>query len=130
MRSSRTRRSSDWGLCDAALVKITSLSVAPGYDRDHLVAQPFMEGSRSNVRIIRLSPGQTLPPHRHGESDLMLFAVEGEGVLHTDDGPVAFGAGSLAFYRGDEELRVSNEGPGGLTLLAFLTPPFPPRSET
>ena len=29
----------------------------------------------------------------------MLFAVEGDGVLDTDDGRVAFGAGSLAFYR-------------------------------
>ena len=103
------------GLCDAAVVDITSLSDAPGYDSD---------------RLIRLSPGQTLPPHRHGESDLMLFVVEGAGVLHTDEGPVAFGAGSLAFYRCDEELRVSNEAEAGLTLLAFLAPPFPPRSET
>ena len=54
-------------------------------------------------------PAQPRPdpaPHRHGSSDLMLFAVEGEGVLETESGPVAFGAGSLAFYRGDEELRV------------------------
>ena len=47
-----------------------------------------------------------------------------------DAGRVGFGAGSLAFYRGDEELRVSNDGLTGLTLLAFLAPPFPPRSET
>ena len=109
---------------------ITSLSDAPGYDSDRPVAKPLIEGSRSNVRLIRLTPGQTLPAHRHGESDLMLFAVEGEGILHTDDGPVAFCPGSLAFYRGSEELRVSNEGLVGLTLLAFLAPPFPPRSET
>jgi quercetin dioxygenase-like cupin family protein len=118
------------GLCDAAVVNITSLSDAPGYDSDRPVAKPLIEGSQSNVRLIRLSPGQTLPPHRHGESDLMLFVVEGAGVLHTDEGPVAFGAGSLAFYRCDEELRVSNEAESGLTLLAFLAPPFPPRSET
>jgi mannose-6-phosphate isomerase-like protein (cupin superfamily) len=107
---------------------LTRLSDAPGYDRDRPVATPFLDGSQSNVRIIRLGPGQTLPPHRHGASDLMLFAVEGDGVLHTDDGPVSFGAGSLAFYRGDEELRVANEGATGLTLLAFLAPPFPPPS--
>ena len=61
----------------------------------------------------------------------MIFAVEGEGTLDTDDGTVPFGAGSLAFYRGDEELRVANRGQTGLlTLLAFLSPPFPPRSQT
>lgn len=111
-------------------MQIIKLDDAPGYDSNRLVAEPLIEGSQSNVRIIRLSPGQTLPPHRHGASDLMLFAVEGEGVLETDGGAVAFEAGSLAFYRGDEELRVSNEGRVGLSLLAFLAPPFPPRSET
>ncbi|HXH59611.1 hypothetical protein [Iamia sp.] len=35
--------------------------------------------------------------------------------------------GALASYRGDEGLRVSNECQSGLTLLAFLAPPFPPR---
>jgi len=109
---------------------IVSLSDAPGYDSDRWVAQPFLEGSQSNVRLIRLSPGQALPPHTHGSSDLMIFAVEGDGTLDTDHGTVRLAAGSLAFYRGDEELRVANTGQTGLTLLAFLAPPFPPRSET
>jgi quercetin dioxygenase-like cupin family protein len=109
-------------------VDIVRLSDIPGYDNNKLIAQPFIEGSQSNVRVIKFSPGQALPPHRHGSSDLMLFAVEGEGVLQTENDPIAFAAGSLAFYRGDEELRVSNEGRVGLTLLAFLAPPFPPRS--
>lgn len=112
------------------MVEIISLSDAPGYDSNRLIAEPLLEGSRSNVRIIRLSPGQSLPPHRHGASDLMLFAVEGEALLDTDDGPVGLGAGSLVFYRSDEELRVSNKGLTGVTLLAFLAPPFPPRPET
>ena len=111
-------------------MEIISLDDAPGYGSDRLVAQPLIEGSVSNVRIIRLSPGQALPPHRHGASDLMLYAVEGAGVLETAEGPVEFAAGSIAFYPGDEELRVSNAGHVGLTLLAFLAPPFPPRSTT
>jgi quercetin dioxygenase-like cupin family protein len=106
---------------------IISLSDAPAYDSNRLVADQLIEAPQSNVRIIRLSPGQALPSHRHGASDVMLFAVEGEGVLQTDAGPVAFGAGSIASYRGDEELSVSNEANVGLTLLAFFAPPFPPR---
>jgi quercetin dioxygenase-like cupin family protein len=109
---------------------IVTLADAPAYDPDRVVAQPFLDGSQSNVRVIRLSPGQTLPPHTHGTSDLMLYAVEGQGVLTTEGGPVGFAAGSLASYRGDEELRLTNEGTTGLTLLAFLAPPFPPRSDT
>jgi len=116
--------------CDASVMDIITLSDAPDYDPDRVVAQPFLEGSQCNVRIIRLSPGQVLPPHTHGSSDLMLFAVEGEGTLDTVEGAARFGAGSLAFYRGDEELRVANTGQTGLTVLAFLSPPFPPRSGT
>lgn len=107
-------------------MEIITLADAPGYDPDGFVAEPFLDGSQCNVRVIRLSAGQQLPPHTHATSDLMLFAVEGEGELETDGGVVAFAAGSLAYYRGDELLRVGNAGTEGLTLLAFLAPPFPP----
>ncbi len=117
-------------LRDAEVMDIVTLADAPAFESDRVVAEPFLEGSQSNVRVIRLSPGQALPPHTHGSSDLMIYAVEGEGILQTDAGTVRFGAGSLAFYRGDEELRVTNHGQTGLTMLAFLAPPFPPRSGT
>ena len=107
-------------------MKIVTLASAPPYDTEHLVAAPLLDGTQSNVRLIRLSPGQSLPPHTHGASDLMLFVVEGSGVLETADGTEALAAGTLAYYRGDEELRVANDGGAGLTLLAFLAPPFPP----
>jgi quercetin dioxygenase-like cupin family protein len=109
---------------------IVSLGDATAYDDERVVAEPFLEGSQCNVRLIRLSPGQALPPHKHGSSDLMLFVVEGDGMLDTDAGTVRFATGSLAFYACDEELRVSNTGVTGLTMLAFLTPPFPPRPTT
>lgn len=102
---------------------------APAYVPEGVVAQPFLEGSQSNVRVIRISPGQTLVPHRHGTSDLMLFAVEGVGTLDTDDGKVALPAGSLVYVGSEEELRIANDGSAGLTLLGFLAPPFPPRPD-
>jgi hypothetical protein len=40
-------------------------------------------------------------------------------------GATPFTAGGLAFYRGDEELRVRNSGLAELTLLAFIAPKFP-----
>jgi hypothetical protein len=54
----------------------------------------------------------------------MLFSAAGEGELDVPEGAVPFGAGSLAFYRGDEELQVRNIGSAELTLLAFLAPKF------
>jgi quercetin dioxygenase-like cupin family protein len=91
-----------------------------------IFAAVLLEGRQCNVRIIRLAPGQALPPHRHGASDLMLYAASGAGELETPAGAQPFSAGALAFYSGDEELRVRNPGPDELVLLAFLAPRFPP----
>lgn len=107
-------------------MELVKLADAPPHDPDRVVAAPFADGRLCNVRVIRLMPGQVLPPHKHEPSELMLFVVEGDAILDADDGPVSFVAGSLAHYRGDEELRVANEGKAPVTLLAFLAPPFPP----
>ena len=107
---------------------MTTLADAPDYDLERIVAAPLLDGSQSNVRVIRLSPGQTLPPHTHSTSDLMIYIVEGSGSLDTEGGTIAFVSGSLAFFRGDEQLRLANTGATGLTALAFLAPPFPPPS--
>ena len=96
------------------------------YDTDRFVAVAVLAGTHSNVRMIRLGPGQALPPHTHASSDLFLYVIEGAGELDTTDGLVAIATGDLAQYRGDEELRVANTAEGGLTLLAFLAPVFPP----
>ncbi len=105
---------------------LATIADASPYDDQTFVAEGLIDGDQANVRVIRLSPGQALPPHTHGPSELMLHAVEGSATLDTGDGPVAFGAGAVACYRQGEELRVRNDGPTGVTLLAFLTPPFPP----
>jgi quercetin dioxygenase-like cupin family protein len=91
-------------------------------EEQDILAKPLLDGDQSDVRIIRLAPGQALPAHRHGASDLMLYVAAGEGQLDLAEGLVAFHTGSLAFYRGDEELRVRNSGTAELTLLAFLAP--------
>lgn len=106
---------------------LVSLTDAPAHDPETFVATGLLDGTQGNVRVIRLSAGQALPGHRHAPSELMLFVVEGDAELDTDEGPVSFPAGSLARFDGDEELRVSNPGRSPVTLLAFLTPPFPPR---
>lgn len=98
----------------------------PAPDPNSFVARPLLDAEQSNVRIIRLAPGQALPHHTHASSDLMLYVVEGAGRIEGPDGPTEFAAGTLAHLRGDEELRVDNPGDTELILLAFLAPPFPP----
>lgn len=106
---------------------IRKLSEASDFNPEKYVAEELIEGDHTNVRIIRLAKGISLPPHKHGESDLMLYVVEGEAVLETDQGYQDFVAGDIAYISHEEELRVSNPASEGVTLLAFLSPKFPPR---
>jgi quercetin dioxygenase-like cupin family protein len=113
----------------ADLEEVPGVEIARLQDVQHagpegFVARPLLEGNQSNVRVIRLASGQALPPHRHGGSDLMLYVSDGQGELETATGKVASTAGCLAWYRGDEELRVVNTGDEEMTMLAFLAPKF------
>lgn len=108
-------------------MRIVSLSEAPPVDPSRFVASSLVETPSSSLRVIRLGPGQELPPHTHATSDLLLLAVEGETTLDTPAGPMSLPAGSVAVLDGTEELRASNRGAQDVTLLAFLSPPFPPR---
>lgn len=108
-------------------MRITHLRAAEPYSGDSIVAEELAATPQSNVRMIRLMPGQTLPPHRHAPSDLLLFVVEGEATIAGPDGDVLLPAGALVSMAGDEELRLSNRGYSGTTVLAFLAPAFPPK---
>lgn len=109
-------------------MRLVHLADAPEHDPERFVAAEFLEGTQCNVRVIKLVSGQELPPHTHEPSDLMLYVVAGEAELDTDDGTMPFPEGSLAYLEGTETLRVGNRGDAPVTLLAFLTPAFPPRA--
>lgn len=106
---------------------IARIADAPDFT-DHFVAVSLVETETSSMRVIRLAPGQELPPHRHGISDLLLLVVEGTATLTTPEGDVELETGAVAVLEGGEELRAANRGEPGLTLIAFLSPPFPPRA--
>ena len=77
-------------------MKLARLQEIERPERQDLFARLLLEGDQSNVRLIRLAPGQALPPHRHGVSELMLYAVSGEGELDGREGAMPFSADALA----------------------------------
>lgn len=109
-------------------MKTVTTADGPGFDPARAVAAELLRGDRASVRMIRVGAGQSLPAHSHGESDLILYVVEGTAALGGDDSEVLAPAGTIAQFRGDEVLKVRCEGSAGVTLLAFLAPPFPPQA--
>ena len=107
-------------------MRTVSMADGPRFDPDKAVAEELVRGDRASVRMIRVGPDQSLPPHSHGESDLMLYVAEGVAILGEEGAEVAAPAGTIAHLRGEEVLHLRCGSPGGVTLLAFLAPPFPP----
>ena len=109
-------------------MRIVHLSDVPAATAERFVAESLVESPTSSLRVIRLAPGQELPPHRHGASHLDLLVVEGViTVERDDDEPAQVRAGGGVSLAGEEELRAANRGGDDVTLVAFLAPPFPPR---
>lgn len=109
-------------------MKTVTMADGPRFDPDKAVAAELVRGDRASVRMIRIGAGQALPAHRHGESDLMLYVAEGTAILGAEDSEVLVPTGTIAHLRGEEVLRVRCESAGGVTLLAFLAPAFPPEA--
>ena len=86
---------------------------------------PLHAWAQNPVPKMHTPPGQSLPPHTHGDSDVTLFAIEGSAVIETESGPRRFPAGSLAILGVGEELQVSNPDAAGFTMLAVFAPAFP-----
>lgn len=113
---------------------VDALTFEPLGDREFSAGQ-ILRTDNASARVIRIGPGRDLPPHTHGVSDLFLLALSGSGVITGPDGSqTPFPQGTIAQLTGDEELRVGNprsdddpaNEPAELTLLAMLSPPFPP----
>jgi hypothetical protein len=49
--------------CDLSM-KVVHIQDFERPDAQGIFAKPLLDGDQSNVRIIRLAPGQALPPHR------------------------------------------------------------------
>lgn len=74
------------------------------------------------VFLLTFTPGQSLPPHRHPGSAVMLQVWSGTGLLITDGQESPIAQGDALFVTGDEELAIKSTGDQPLTVLVTLSP--------
>lgn len=71
---------------------------------------------------LNFEPGQSLPAHQHGESEIAVQVLEGEGEMHADEQVERVRAGQIVHCAGSETFSVRNTGASRLSLLVFLYP--------
>jgi quercetin dioxygenase-like cupin family protein len=72
--------------------------------------------------ILNIAPGQSLPPHTHFTSTLLLQVLSGNGVLHVDGQPFALAEKQLVQLEGPEKMSVYNTGEQTLVLYVTISP--------
>lgn len=74
------------------------------------------------VFVLTFSPGQTLPPHKHPGSAVVLTISAGSGELEVDKTGSPVVQGDVLLVSGDEELAIRNTGSEALVVLVTLSP--------
>jgi len=74
------------------------------------------------MRVFELQPGSSSPHHSHWWEH-EVFVLDGEGVLHTEEGNSPLGPGTVVFVPGDLVHHFHNSGSGVLRFLCLVPHP-------
>ncbi len=82
----------------------------------------FHKSPNGLVFTLNFLPGQTLNPHTHLTSDLLVTVLEGQGEAQVDEKAVPISHGTVIWCEGHERFALRNTGEGRLSLLVVLYP--------
>ncbi len=83
------------------------------------------QSAHALVFMLNFEAGQTLPTHTHGESEIVVTLVAGEGEATIDGKAEALGPGTVLRCEGSEAFGVRNTGQQPLSLMVVLAPGNP-----
>lgn len=89
---------------------------------DGFTKRMIRETPHALVFMLNFEAGQTLPAHTHGESDVLLTVLAGEGEVTVDGRAERVRPGLAVHCEGKESLSARNTGTAPLSLLVFLYP--------
>ena len=92
---------------------------------DGFTKRVFQQSPNGLVFLLNFEPRQTLPSHTHGQSELVVTVLAGEGEATVDGRKEPLRGGTLLHCVGNESFSVENTGAGRLSLLVFLYPGDP-----
>lgn len=76
--------------------------------------------------VLNLMPGQSIPPHKHEDSDLILHVITGGGELTVNGETQDVVMGDVLYCVGEDEFSLRNNTNENLSCFIVLTPrPIP-----
>lgn len=89
---------------------------------DGFTKRVFQNSPRGLVFTLTFMPGQALPEHTHGQSELLATVLTGSGEATVDGKKAALAAGALLHCEGHETFSLENTGSTPLSVLVVLYP--------
>lgn len=92
------------------------------FSKENFLPKQIHIGESSAAVLICFEPGQAMPLHPHpGAIEVILYGIEGEGILAIGKEEKPFRRGDLAFCKGEVPIGPKNTGKGRFVVLVLLT---------
>ena len=85
---------------------------------------PLLQGTRGQLDLYCLEPGQAQKPHTHSDLDKIYLGVEGTGRVAIGGEERTLGPGEAVLAPAGVEHGVINDGLDPLVILVFIAPPI------
>lgn len=72
--------------------------------------------------VLNLRPGQTLPPHTHENSELIVHVITGSGEVTVDNNTHEATQGDVLFCKGEEVFSLKNTGDADMSCFVIIAP--------
>lgn len=72
--------------------------------------------------VLNFKKGQVLPPHKHPNTDVFLYIVEGKGTCLFDDEKVDVSENDTLHVNGNQMISIENNDDAPLSVFVILTP--------
>jgi quercetin dioxygenase-like cupin family protein len=103
-------------------MKLEKIADKMVYSDQSITKRVIFKENRILNFMLNLSPGQTVPPHNHENSDLLVHVLTGEAEMTVDDKTCTIVAGDIIHCDGKEMFSLKNNGKDNLSCFVILTP--------
>lgn len=101
-------------------MKRINLKEIEKYHEKQFFRSDVVKGDRSQVLLLCLAPGQSVPAHRHEGYEILLHVLDGEAEVTLDGEQTTLQSGDVILVDGANDFAPVNSGAGNFSMLITL----------
>lgn len=102
-------------------MKVENIEAYKIYSEVRFTKNDILNEDKALAFTLNIKPGQEVPPHRHGESGLIIHVLTGVGLLTADYKSKEVREGDVIYCSGEELFSLKNISEENMCCFAVLT---------